>query len=205
MRSCGDRAGDIALESPGAGLRAWELALVRGLIFPLWHWTTSWGEAREVFQREGQMILGECGRMDAGRLFERVLVPRLLGIEDSSRYWSAAMVLEHLMVTGKRMGEIIVALTNGRQPREVIDIKDLKPTGGAAEDVVEQFGVFLKVFEETLEERMGDPGSRLDVPHPWIGPLDGHGWACLAALHQRVHRRQVRAIRRRICASGAEG
>ncbi|MCC6352410.1 MAG: hypothetical protein IT577_00915 [Verrucomicrobiae bacterium] len=198
MRAGGDAAAGAGLEAPGAGLRGWELALVRGAIFPFWRWTTSWVQARGVFQREGSRILEECGRLPEGRLFERVLVPRLMGIEDSSRHWSAAMVLEHLMVAGKRMGEIIVALSKGREPRFLVDIREMKPTGGAAEDVVDQFRVFLKVFEETMIVRVGDMGSPMCAPHPWLGPLDGHGWVCLAAIHQRVHRRQVRAIRRRL-------
>lgn len=188
----------LGLEVPGAGLRGWERAFVGGLMLPYWRWTTSWVRAREIFQGEGALILEECGRVPEGRLFERVLVPRLLGIEDSSRHWSAAMVLEHLMVAGKGMGEIIVALTNGRAPRVTIDIRELKPTGQVAEDVVEQFRVFNKVFEETLAERLGDLGSRDTAPHPWFGPLDGHGWMCLAAMHQRIHRRQMREIRRRM-------
>lgn len=205
MRANGDAGADFGLEAPGAGLRGWELAAVRGAVIPIWLWTTSWARAREVFRREGELILGECGRVPEGRLFDRVLVPRLVGIEDSSRHWSAAMVLEHLMVVGKRMGAIIVALTNGREPRDTIDIRELKPTGSAADDVVDQFRVFLKVFEETLAERLGDMGSPMRAEHPWFGSLDGHGWVCLAALHQRVHRRQMREIRRRLVRSRIKG
>jgi hypothetical protein len=32
--------------------------------------------------------------------------------------------------------------------------------------------------------------------HPWFGPLNAHGWHCLAAIHHTLHRRQLTAILR---------
>lgn len=192
-----DDAGFL-LEPPGAGLRLWEQVAVRRIIFPCLRANTSWEAAMRLFQREGQRILGDCGDLPMELLFERVLVRRLFGIEDSSRYWSPAMVLEHLTMVGTRMGEIIVALSKHRPARPIVDMKDMKPSGRAAEDIVQQFGVFLKVFADAMEERVGDRGSESSCRHPRFGSLDAHGWCCLAALHQWLHRRHLDAILRKL-------
>jgi hypothetical protein len=192
-----DDAG-FRLEPPGAGLRFWEQVVVRRIVFPWCRVNTSWDGAMRLFHREGERILGDCGDLPTELLFERVLVPRLFGIEDSSRYWSPAMVLEHLTMVGTRMGEIIVALSKHRPARPIVDMKDMKPSGRAAEDIVQQFGVFLKVFAEAMEERVEDRGSDCCCRHPRFGALDAHGWCCLAALHQRLHRRHLDAILRNL-------
>jgi hypothetical protein len=192
-----DDAG-FRLEPPGAGLRSWEQVAVRRIIFPFFRVNTSWEGAQRQFEREGERILSQCGDLPTELLFKRVLVPRLFGIEDSSRYWSPAMVLEHLTMVGTRMGEIIVALSRHRPARPIVDMKDMKPSGRAAEDIVQQFGVFLKVFADAMEERVQDRRSECRCRHPRFGSLDAHGWCCLAALHQRLHRRHLNAIRRRL-------
>ena len=53
--------------------------------------------------------------MGAGRsepeLTEAVLVPPQIGLEDSSRFYSYAMVLEHLTIIGNAIGRIVVELS----------------------------------------------------------------------------------------------
>ena len=55
--------------------------------------------------------------LSAEQLQRRVLVKAPMGMEDSSRYWSAAMVLEHLIEVGSRIAVGIVELTHGSQSR----------------------------------------------------------------------------------------
>lgn len=183
---------------PGAGLRRRDRLLLRYVLLPWAAQYQSWDGALRLFQEEGERVLAECAGLSPELLFKRVTVPWLFGIEDGTRHWSAAMVLEHLTTAGTRMGEIIVALSKGRPARPIGDMRELKPSGRVAEDIVEQFGVFLKVFGETMEERVEDRASRRCCEHPRFGSLDAHEWSCVAALHQRLHRRQMQAVRRRL-------
>jgi hypothetical protein len=36
--------------------------------------------------------------------------------------------------------------------------------------------------------------TRCRHTHPWFGPLDAHGWLCLAGMHHVIHRRQLERI-----------
>jgi len=51
----------------------------------------------------GGRILKEAGSVAEGKRDRRVLVPRMRGIEDSSRFWSVNETLEHLLITGLAM------------------------------------------------------------------------------------------------------
>ena len=57
--------------------------------------------------------------LSAEQLQRRVLVKAPMGIEDSSRYWSASMVLEHLIEVGSRIAVGIVELTHGLQSQSM--------------------------------------------------------------------------------------
>jgi hypothetical protein len=41
---------------------------------------------------------------------------------------------------------------------------------------------------------LGILDRRVRHPHPWFGPMTAHDWHCLAAIHHRVHRRQLERI-----------
>ena len=86
-----------SLAPPGAGLPVIQAFALRYLIFPAYCLTTSWDKALDAFQSEGQKLVTLVEPLSEEQLQRRVLVKAPLGIEDSSRYWSAAMVLEHLM------------------------------------------------------------------------------------------------------------
>jgi hypothetical protein len=64
-----------------------------------------------------------------------------MGIEDSSRYWSAAMVLEHLIEVGSRIATGVVELTHGQAASVKADIADVKPKGQNNEGIVSAYRV----------------------------------------------------------------
>ncbi|MBX3389322.1 MAG: hypothetical protein KF691_07680 [Phycisphaeraceae bacterium] len=48
--------------------------------------------------------------LSAGAAAERVLIPRLRGLEDSSRYWSVWMMLDHLRIVNSQVAMVIASL-----------------------------------------------------------------------------------------------
>jgi hypothetical protein len=183
-----------SLAPPGAGLSAVQALLLRYLLFPAFCRTTSWSKALAVFRAEGDRMLTLARPLSPEQLARRVLVKAPLGIEDSSRYWSAAMVLEHLIVVGSRVATGIVELTRGQPVTVKADIADVKPKGGSGVQIVEDYGAFLLDYTHTLTEDLGDRRSKQTHPHPWFGRLSAHQWACLGAVHQSIHRRQMQRI-----------
>ena len=164
------------------------------LIFPTYCLTTSWDKAVAAFQAEGQKVIALVEPLSAEQLQRRVLVKAPMGIEDSSRYWSASMVLEHLIEVGSRIAVGIVELTHGSPVTVKADIADVKPKGGKGGQIVQDFRQFLGDYSRIVSEDIGDRNSKSRHPHPWFGDLNAHQWACLGAVHQSIHRKQMERI-----------
>src|SRR5262245_33569829 len=120
------------LQRPGAGLPWWELLVARYFVFPRACRRLTWAAAGQLFQDEGARILAIWDALPAARLSERVLIRRFAGIEDSSRFWSAAMTVEHLNIVGSGIRRIISSLRRGKVPDRVTRVEDVKPRGEAA-------------------------------------------------------------------------
>jgi hypothetical protein len=183
------------LQPPGAGLPLAELLLVRYWVFPRWCARTSWDDAVEMFDKEGERILLLAETLDEESLVRPVLIKRLRGLEDSSRYWSVAMTMEHLTIVGDLMSQIIVSLSQGERPKGRVGTADVKPSGQIpAPKVVLQFTQFLERFASNLEENVVNKDCDVTYPHPWFGELTARKWHTLAGIHQGLHRTQVEAI-----------
>lgn len=183
-----------SLAPPGAGLPPLQAAMLRHLMFPVYRRLTSWDKALAVFETEGRRIVEIMKPLDAKQTDVRVLVKPLLGIEDSSRYWSARMVLEHLIEVGTRIATGIVELGHGLEPTVKADVADVKPKGGLGPEVLDEYITFLGDYTGTLTEDVADRRSKHTLYHPWFGHLTAHGWACLGGIHQMIHRRQMEQI-----------
>jgi hypothetical protein len=133
--------------------------------------------------------------MDDATLAHRVLIKRLRGLEDSSRYWSPEMVLEHLVITGEMFTDYVVALSNDRPVADQRGIADIKPRGGLGRAVVARF---VEVHEAIHTRLAKEAGPLRDGPthlHPWFGKLTALDWLSLTAVHMGLHEKQWRAIR----------
>jgi hypothetical protein len=188
----------IRLQAPGAGLPLIEHLFSRYYWLPKYFRKTSWETAHSFFQKQGAKLLRISERVSTALRQQRVLVPRMTGIEDSSRYWSVAMVLEHLMIVGDLMSEIIFELSHGRVPDLNLGIADVKPKGALPGDkALADYEAFLERFRTKVMNETNDRSSKAKLKHPWFGRLTAHEWLCIAALHQRVHRKQAEAILKR--------
>lgn len=155
----------------------------------------TWDEAQAFFDKEGEKILALLRPLDAERLGRRVLVPRLRGLEDSSRFWSVSMAVEHLMIVGDLIRQAIVHLSRGEEPPGKADIAAVKPKGlDDPAATVRAFEEFLERFRETMRKDVVDKNSPLRFRHPWFGGLTAFQWHFLAAAHQNIHRKQILEI-----------
>ncbi len=183
-----------SLAPPGAGLPRLEAWISRNIMFPLSCRLLSWERAAALFQSEGERLLRLITPLSQEILQRRVLIRRVTGIEDSSRNWSPAMVLEHLIITGRAMEQVIVELSHGRIPPGEVDIAAVKPSGQRGKEIITDYRALLAGFAQKIAEETGDRASAARFVHPWFGGITAHQWHVLAAMHQRIHRRQMERI-----------
>ena len=182
------------LAAPGAGLPFWEQYLARYVLLPLAFRRLSWESADALFQSQGRRLLAAVQTMSPARIQRRVLIPRIRGIEDSSRNWSPGMVLEHLIIVGTQMMNLVVTLSRGDTPAGRADVAAVKPKGVYGADAPAAFAEFLAEYAATLAEKVRDRDSRARFLHPWFGRLNTRQWHAIAAIHQRIHRQQMDRI-----------
>lgn len=180
------------LAPPGAGLPRFQAVLFRHLLFPAYCCRTSWDRSAAVFRAEGQKVVGLARSLPPSGFQKRVRIRPRWGIEDSSRDWSAEMVVEHLIEIGADIAAAIVELSHGGKPTS--PIADAPPGGGRGHTLLQDYAAFLDDYAATLLEDVGNRNSKLTCPHPWFGELTAHRWACLGAFHQAIHRRHLEEI-----------
>ena len=183
-----------SLAPPGAGLPAVQAFLLRYLLFPAFCRTNSWQKALAKFQAEGDRIVALAESLSSKQLQKRILVKAPMGMEDSSRYWSSAMVLEHIMEVGSRVATGIVELSHGQEVTVNSDVADVEPKGEKGPQVIEEYKIFLRDYAHTLTEDVDDWKSAQTYGHPWFGELTAQQWPCLGAVHQKIHRHQMERI-----------
>jgi hypothetical protein len=180
------------LAAPGAGLPGYELRIAR-LLFALRAWTHDRQRIDALFRRERSLIAELVKSCPAGRLGERVLIPRPRGLEDSSRHWSVLMTLEHLRIVNFAAAGIIRALSEGRVPAGKASTADVKPSPAVTEAVLDAYEASCdEVLAAVASARNLDNPARF--PHPWFGPMSARRWHVLAAVHLGLHRKQLEAI-----------
>src|ERR1700722_2132397 len=98
------------LAPPGAGLPKIELFIARTL-FALRQMRGNRESFTADFQRERAAIHTLIKSCDADSGAHRVLIVRVPGLEDSSRYWSIWMTLEHLRLIHSSLIRVLGALS----------------------------------------------------------------------------------------------
>lgn len=183
------------LGAPGAGLDPIQWALAKFVFFPCLVRKRPWSKAIDYFEQETEAIMREFEGIDELIATTKVLVPKMVGIEDSSRYWSATMTVEHLVISGTGMLGVIESLASGTVPARKASIAAVKPKGATPPPVVlEQFQNMSHNFVATT--RKIEPNGQLRYLHPWFGPLTDHQWLVLAGSHLSIHRKQIETIKK---------
>ncbi|MDD3450128.1 MAG: DinB family protein [Gammaproteobacteria bacterium] len=184
------------LQRPGAGLPPLELALSRAGL-RLLRLALSDARATRLFFDEGRRVFEMARSTPLPLAGEPALIRRVPGMEDSSRNWSLYMVLDHLRRVNNGIARIIAALCAGEGVPGEVRIEDVKPDPDAMVEVLGSYEASVERYLQTAR-RIPRSAGRGTHPHPWFGPLDAHGWHCLAALHHRIHRRQIERIREQL-------
>jgi hypothetical protein len=187
------------LAPPGAGVPFWQRRFGRHVLLPLYARRLTWDRVPELLEAQGRTLTGLAGEPDAERLSRRVLVPRQIGLEDSSRWHSCAMVLDHLAIVGTRVAGIVHDLTHSRSPVQAVRTAALKPAPDLPfAEAARRYAVMLAEFRTRTIDQAGDRGTSMRFEHPWFGPLPAFRWMCFAPFHQAIHLRQVRRILARL-------
>jgi hypothetical protein len=184
------------LQPPGAGLPGLEKYFVK-FGFRAFANLCSDRMALRMFEKETRELVRIYEEDESYDVFDEKLIPRVIGIEDSSRRWSIAMVMEHLTMALGEMTLAVDSLSSGIVPHGEIDVALYKPDADIGTDVIFRFqdatDRYVTLIQDLLEshERLS---FHPKFSHPWFGDLGAHQWHVLAAVHQRIHRRQAQKI-----------
>lgn len=185
------------LDQPGKGLPLIEGALFRYMVFPVATKLMSDAQALTQFNHITEQVTGKLALLDEEALHQRVLITRLPGLEDSSRYWSVAMVIDHLMITGRGMQGVIEQLTAGQKPKTVVRIEDVKPSAApqpSSQELILQYQNFAENYQWVVKPLITHFKPWPTHPHPWFGEISAHQWHCLNTIHHQLHLRQLEKI-----------
>ncbi len=190
----GSHSAQPKLKRAGAGLPWPEKWLVRWMVPRMAHKAT-WQQADEMFVSQSAKILKDVHGLDKARLSTPFLIKRIRGLEDSSRFWSVAMTLEHSAIVTEGMAEITIKLSRGEKLDFVVDVVKVKPQKAwAPEKSIELFNEMVIRVQKRFATEVKDKNSKTTHFHPWFGELDCHQWHWLAASHLTIHKTQIREI-----------
>lgn len=187
-----DEGIQATLAKPGAGI-PWLEQKIGGLMLRLYAARHDRVAALDDFTRSADEVLGLVDGLDEARGRERVLVPRLRGIEDSSRYWSPYMIVEHLCLVNAPVLGLVRLLSAGRTTDRRSGPENVKPSPDSGPESMEKLRGIVADWREQLPPADKLKHSKLH-PHSWFGRLNAHQWLCMVAWHHRLHLRQLEAV-----------
>ncbi len=180
------------LAAPGAGLPKVELFFARRLV----RWKarrTDRASAAATFAKERDGILRMMESFAPEQLMTQVLIKRLPGLEDSSRFWSVLMTVDHLRIVNQELAEIIAGLCAGQPPQRAVSTAAVKPNKNVDTSFIPAFAQVCREFEATVAAQK-DLRTPLYHAHPWFGPMDAADWHFMAGFHMGLHRQQIERI-----------
>jgi len=183
------------LAKPGAGLPLIDWAMARYVLMPKLFKTTTKEKAILFISKESKKINTLVSPLSSTQLAERRLVGKLRGLEDSSRFWSVAMTLEHIIIVGELMRQAVVQLSTGNTKMPIVGTADVKPTKEVdAAEILNRFEAMSQKFIDDATTADVDAYPDATHPHPWFGPLNAHKWLVMGGVHESIHREQIQEI-----------
>ena len=187
------------LKPAGTGLPLFERLVASYLFLPVKARQTTWEQSNRVFTHETAKILRLTRSLSIEQMQTPILIPKIVGIEDNSRFWSPVMVMEHLMIVAPAMADAIVRLSCGESPEVKVDISAYKPARSFSnsadlESVRSAFESLMEHVHNRVTREVRDRQSHARLHHPWFGPLTARHWNWLLGSHQWVHRKQIEAM-----------
>lgn len=192
----------LKLQPPGAGIPYFAKLYLRYYVKPFVAAKTPWQVSKRRADRIHRQILEEVKDLSESQLHQRILVPPLRGLEDSSRYWSVSMTLEHVMIVGRKIYQAVPMLMHSHRPQEKADTGKVKPKGEDSWNyILEQYQSFIEEEFAQLNSKIPQEGfedSGLRYEHPWFGLMTAREWYWLLHVHANIHLRQIREIKIRL-------
>jgi len=183
------------LEKPGAGLPWAQAVLLRFYVGPFVAKKARWEDSEKIFNLMNQKIIEKISDLNEEQLSRQVLVQPLPGIEDSSRYWSVAMTMKHIMIVADGMSHILKSITHEKELPVVVDVARVKPPEElSALQVRDEFIRFSKEYLPKLNLEIGNREARQTHVHPWFGKFTARQWLWLLSGHSGIHYRQIKEI-----------
>ena len=191
--------GNIKLDKPGAGLPFLEKAIAQYILFPYTCSRLNREKAVSATQRAGKKCIEKARYVSKDQLSQQILIPRLRGLEDSSRYWSIAMTIEHLFIVHNGMLGMTRALSADQKVDQVVSTADVKPTGKVdPEDILGRYEAVIADYADKVALLPDLKLCKATHLHPWFGELNAHQWLCLNAIHTQIHLGQILEIIKRL-------
>jgi hypothetical protein len=186
------------LQAPGAGLPPIDAFVARYILFPLQSKSLSREKAIKDLIETGQICVSLVENLPAAQQKQQILIPPQRGLEDSSRFWSAMMTLNHLLITGIAMRDMIIALSQGQKPTIIVRTQDVKPAPETAQTITKEYKNFLDTYKGMITPLNDLKNPAHTHKHPWFGELTAHQWLALNATHTKIHLQQIREIIKRL-------
>ena len=180
------------LAPPGAGLPKVE----RFIASMMFKWLLLRGNRATFnaqFQREREAVRAFIQDCNAETGARRVLIRRVPGLEDSSRYWSVWMTLDHLRIMHDGFSRIIGALSKGVIPPGQASTAAVKPGLQITDAIVPEYEKSCDDLLATVAA-IPDLKTTAHFTHPWFGPLNAASWHAMGGFHLAIHREQIRRI-----------
>jgi len=187
-----DEMPEPKLAPAGAGLPLPEL-LIGKMIFTIRRLTGNRTSFNQRFVSERASIRRLVESCDADSLGKRVLIKRPPGLEDSSRYWSVLMTLDHLRIVNSQLVQVFERLPHGKLPDREASTAAVKPSAGVTQEVIREYEASCDSLLSSVAA-VPDLKTKLRYRHPWFGPMDAHAWHSLAGGHMGIHRIQIERI-----------
>ena len=180
------------LAPPGAGLPTVELFIAR-LVFAVQYRKGNRATFNGRFAQEREIVRGLVESCNATSAATRGLIKRIPGLEDSSRYWSVWMTLDHLRIVNHGIAKTIDSLVKGISPNRTASTAAVKPSPNVDSSILDAYEKSCDAVLTTVEAA---PNLKTTArfAHPWFGPLDASGWHALAGSHLSLHRKQIERI-----------
>jgi hypothetical protein len=187
----------IKLQPPGAGLPLAQRLVLKLWLGPVVSKRSSLAECRANYEGLTRKIIEKVAAVPAEKRTVKVLVKPIIGLEDSSRFWSLNDVLEHLTIVSTAIESGILSLASGVVPSTKADVAKVKPKG-ADHDLLAEYSAFGPGLLARLDEKLARPGLDINSPltheHPWFGQFTARQWYWLLGGHQGIHYQQVKQI-----------
>lgn len=179
------------LDKPGAGIPWYEKTFIKYIVVPVLPIIFTWDKALDFLQKQVNEILKLVEDLDEETLSKQVLVPSMFALEDSSRFWSINMVIEHLVTVNLGTYEIVDLLSQEKSIDRELGTAKVKPFKNT--NHIKNLKVFEKVYSKMIKKNTQQV-SKTRKSHPWFGPFTNYQWHSFIGLHNKLHKRQIQKI-----------